>query len=256
MKFYHSLPWLNNLCVIFTCAVFNTTVVAQVDVELLLKSSASDTLVVKQLSQAADEIKFDNPSDAKRLSNEAISISSRLNYSKGLIFNYKLLGHINYQLQEYDAAIQEFQKCLEHAKKVNDSSSTTICYSNIGAIFYTPGVNNRALDYYLQALKYAEFSEKGVLYNNIGLIYFKEKKYDDALAYYTKSLEIKEELDDEMGEGIAYNNIGDVYKEMEKYDVATFYFKKSYAISIKIDDKEGAVFSLNNFGELEERKTN
>lgn len=213
-------------------------------------TSFSDTSVIIELSKTADEIKFDKPNEAIKLSFEAIEISNHLNFTEGLIYNYQLLGVIYYQLQEYEKAIQNHELCLNYALRINDSLNIMKCYLNIGAVFFTQGINNRALEYYLHALKYTDYNRSESIYNNIGLVYLNEKKYDEALTYFTKSIKIKENLGNKLGIAITYNNIGELYKKMNKYEIASIYFKKSYAISEKIDDKEGMVFCLNNFGEI------
>lgn len=253
MRFSPINCWFKHLVIILTFCATITNTNAQVDIDSLLSlthNNRADTLIVKELSQKANEIKFEHPNDAIKLSLEAIKISKSLNFTKGLIYNYQLLGDAHYQIQKYEKAIQDYEIGLEYSKSVNDSVATMACYLNIGAILFTQGVNNRALDNFLLALKYAEQEKKGAIYNNIGLVFFKEEKYDDALAYYIKSIDIKKKIGDQLGVAVTYTNIGEVYKKMKKYDIAKVYFKKSYAISNEIDDREGAAFYLNNFGEI------
>lgn len=230
---------------------------AQVNIDSLLKfanAAISDTLIIQELSKTAVDLKVEKPGKAVELSMEAIELSDRVGYSKGLLFNHMLLGDVYYQLQEYENAIQNYELCIDYSLVENDSLATMKCYLNIGAIFYTQGLNNRALNYYLLALKYAKNRPKETIYNNIGLVYLNEAKYDDALTYFTKSLEIKQNTGNQLGIAISFNNIGEVYMTMKKFDIAAVYFEKSYAISNEIDDKEGMVFCLNNFGEI--RKSN
>lgn len=253
MRLFPFISRLKDLSIILIFCVSVQTSNAQINIDSLLTyahNNTSDTLIVKELSEKANEIKFEQPNDAIKLSLEAIKISDRLNFTKGLIYNYQLLGDIHYQIQKYEKAIQDYEMGLDYSKSVNDSVATMTCYLNIGAILFTQGLNNRALDNYLLALKYAEEEKKGAIYNNIGLVFFNETKYDDALAYYIKSIEIKKKTGDKLGVAVTYTNIGEVYKKIEKYDIAKVYFKKSYAISNEIGDREGAVFYLNNFGEI------
>lgn len=228
---------------------------AQVNIDSLIKyaDKNSDTLVIIELSKTAAEIKLEKPNDAVELSLEAIELSNRMHYTEGFLFNYMLLGDIYYQQQEYEKAIQNYELCIDYSLIDNDSLVTMKCYLNIGAIFFTQGINNRALDYYLLALKYAKNNREETIYNNIGLVYLNEMNYDDALNYFTKSLEIKETNGNQLGIAISYNNIGEVYMRMNKYDIATAFFNKSYAISKEINDEEGMVFCLNNFGEIRKR---
>lgn len=253
MRFLPFISWSKVLSITLIFFVSVNTTNAQINIDSFLKNAhnnISDTIIVKELSQKANEIKFNQPDEAIKLSREAIKISNRLNFTKGLIYNYQLLGDLHYQNQNYEKSIRDYEKGLEYSKSVSDSLATMGCYLNIGAILFTQGLNNKALENFLEALKYAEEEKKGAIYNNIGLLFFNEEKYDDALSYYTKSIGIKKKMGDKLGMAVTYTNIGEVYKKIEKYDIAKFYFKKSYAISEEIDDREGAVFYLNNFGEI------
>ena len=228
---------------------------AQINIDSLLQlstNSVSDTLLIKELSETAEALMDEDLQKSVRISLEAIELSKRIAYKKGLIYNYQLLGSIYYQQQAYEQAIVNYDKCLDNSLAVGQSSTAMMCYINMGVIFFTQGSNNRALDYFLQALTFASDEAKETLYNNIGLVYLKEKSFDDALAYFTKSLELKKANANQLGIAVSYNNIGEVYSDMGKADIAFVYFQKSYTISKEINDKEGMVYSLNNFGEIKE----
>src|SRR5690554_2014030 len=105
MRYFFFIPLLKNLCIFLLLGVSFQSLFAQKNIDSLLShanSSKSDTLIIKELSQTANAIKFEKPHDALKLSNEAIEISKRLNFTKGLIYNYQLLGDIHYQTQQYE----------------------------------------------------------------------------------------------------------------------------------------------------------
>ena len=93
-----SFPFISKLKDLSIILIFCVTVHpsdAQRNINPLLthaQNNTSDTLIVKELSQKANEIKFKQPNDAIKLSREAIKISDSLNFTKGLIYNYQLLG--------------------------------------------------------------------------------------------------------------------------------------------------------------------
>lgn len=251
--------WLTFVFIFIVCSSLMSNTNAQKTIGSLNRisnNSPADTLIIVELSKIANEMMVEKPNEAVKLVFEAIELSNRTGYNKGLIYNYKLLGNIYYRLQDYEKSITNYEICLEHLLKVSDYRTAMSCYLNIGAIFFTHGMNSRALDYYLMSLEYAQSNTKEKIYNNIGLIYLKEKKLDEALSYFTKSLEIKESNNKQLGIAISYNNIGEVYMKMGKPNIAKVYFQKSYNISKIIDDREGIVFSLNNFGEISKSENN
>lgn len=211
---------------------------------------APGVTMIKSLSIKANEKSAENPKEAIRLSIEAVELSKKAKFAEGLIFNYRLLGNLYYHTHNYEEAINSFDQCIEYVLLQNDSVTIRECYLNKGAMFFTQGLNSKALDNYLLALKYSENLDKEIEYNNIGTVFFIEEEYEEAYNYYRKSLEIMKAKGNQYGVSAANNNIGDVYKMMGKYDTALSYYTKALTISKSIGDKSSMIVYLNNIGEI------
>lgn len=210
---------------------------------------SSDNSMIVALSANAFEKSNSNPDEAIKLSLEAIQISKKEEFTEGLIFNYRLLGNLYYQVYEYEEAIKNYDHCIDYSLPRNDSVTLRECYSNKGVIYFTKGLNSKAMDNFLLALKYSKNLDKEKEYINIGAVFFNEAEYEEAYKFYNKALEILEVKGDQYGTSVAYNNIGDVFKMMGKYDVALIYYNKVLSRGDTLIP-ELAIFSLNNIGAI------
>lgn len=180
--------------------------------------------MVKNLSMDAYHKRIDNVDEAIRLSEEAVMVAKKEGNMVGLIFNHRLLGSLYHTTQQFEEAVNHYEQCITYARLKKDSVTLRECYLNEGTIFLTRGLNNKALDYFLQALNYSEYLDKEKEYISVGAVFFMEGEYEEAYKYYGKALEILEQKDDTYSTLVVYLNMGDVFKMMQRYDVALTYY--------------------------------
>ncbi|MDD2196853.1 MAG: tetratricopeptide repeat protein [Bacteroidales bacterium] len=212
--------------------------------------NAPRATMIKSLSIKANDIKEDNPKAAIDYSIQAIELSKKENFAEGLIFNYRLLGNLYYHTHRYEDAIVSYDQCIEYALLQRDSVTIRECYLNKGAMFFTQGLNSKALDNYLLALNYSENLDKEMEYNNIGTVFFREGEYEEAYKYYHKSLKIMKAKGNQYGVSVANNNIGDVYRMTGNYAIALDYYMNALSISRSTDEEEVMIIYLANIGEI------
>ena len=87
-----------------------------------------------------------------------------------------------------------------------------------------------------------------VCFANIGLVYYEQSEYEKAIEYYLKSIEIDLKLDAQKGLANTYLNIGNVYGEKGEIDTALYYFKKALKINKEINNQYGIGFCQGNIG--------
>lgn len=219
---------------------------------LSVVKTRSEVPMISALSTYAYEKRNDNPEEAIKLALEAIEMSRKAEFVEGLIFNYRLLGKTYAQIYQFEEAIDSYDQCLAYSIPRNDSVTIRECYNNQGAIFFTKGLNSKALDNFLLGLKYSKNLDKEKEYINIGAVFFNEQEYDEAYNYYNKALEILTNKGNQYGIMVANNNIGDVFKMMEKYDVALMYYKKVISVSEASVHPELGIVCINNIGVIKE----
>lgn len=165
---------------------------SSLDSLLTVIRETSDLPIINELSTKAYEQRNDNHEEAIKFSLEAIKMSREADFIEGLIFNYRLLGNLYFQVYKYEEAINSYDQCIAYSLPKYDSVTIRECYLNQGVIYFNKGLNSKALDNYLLALKYSENLDKENEYNNIGAVFFVEREYEEAYNYYNKALEIME----------------------------------------------------------------
>lgn len=225
---------------------------SSLDSLLTVIQETSGVPMISTLSANAFEMRNENPEEAIKLSLEAIEMSRKAGFVEGLIFNYRLLGNLYFQVYNYEDAINSYDLCIDYSLPKNDSVMIRECYLNQGVIYFNKGLNSKALDNFLLALKYSENLDKEKEYNNIGAVFFIEREYEEAYNYYNKGLEILKGKGNLYGISVAHNNIGDIFKMMGKYDVALMYYNKVLAVSDSLVNPELEIICLNNIGVIKE----
>ena len=102
-----------------------------------------------------------------------------------------------------DSAILLGQKSLEYAQKVDKPSLKATSLNTLGAAFWFKGDQDRALEYYFEALSIAKDNglqkAASTTLGNIGIIYSERQDLENALKYQKQSFDIKKELGDSLG---------------------------------------------------------
>ncbi|NLF42500.1 MAG: tetratricopeptide repeat protein [Bacteroidales bacterium] len=230
--------------------IFIFPAIGQSTLDSLLNNirETSGNPIITSLSEDAFTNKAQNPEEAIRFSLEAVELSKKEDYADGLIFNFRLLGNLYFQVHNYEQAIFSYDQCIQYALPRNDTVTIRECYLNKGAVFFTKGLNSKALDNYLLGLDYSRNLDKEKEYNNIGAVFFSEGEFEEAYNYYNKALDLLKLKNDQYGISVAYNNIGDVFRMMGKYDIALSYYNKVLARGDTLEIPDLSVLCLNNIG--------
>lgn len=173
-----------------------------------------------------------------------------------IISNYdsaQLYGNIALQLATVIASEAKQSVIKQTAQK-----ATAVSYYNIGAIYYSQGIYDKALKNHFTSLKIREEigDKSGIAYsyNNIGLIYDDQGNYEKALENYFASLKIREEIEDKRGMADSYQSIAINYHEQKKLEIAL----ENYLIALKIykvlEYKQRIAMSYINIGSLYKEK--
>lgn len=218
----------------------------------ILQNEKEDTSRVETLLSLSRRLYITRPQEALDYTNEALTLSEKLNYKKGVAYAYKSLGLAYYFQSKYFETINYWQQSLNTFKEINDKVGIANLLNNLGAVNNNEGDDTRALELYLESLKVSE--EIGDTLRivtaliNIGLVYLKKpNSHDLALEYYLQAIPLSEKIGDNDAIGTASLNIGEIYLERGDYTTALSYFEKS----LKALEPSGNIFySLNNIGKV------
>lgn len=158
----------------------------------------------------------------------SVNYYTQINDNDRLAYSYLYKSRIFKNKREYTDAIQNLLKGLDAAKKTKDDSILGRIYFDIGHIASFQEEWDKALDYFQKAITHFDKAGKteniAKIYLVQGWLYKAINDYDSAIKSSRKALEITK---DSAIMGDVLNNIGDFYFKEEKLDSAFYYLRKS-----------------------------
>lgn len=263
-----------------------------VELRQLFKTAKHDTTKANIYISLAKEYLDSSTDSVEKYSKLSLSLSIRANYEKGLANSHMILGVNNYNKSQYDSALlhynfalhifqsskdstglgklfnlfgnlyldmgkpilalENYEKCMEIKRLLNNKKDIAETLMNIGVFYETQGSYTKALEVYQKALLISEQlnDNKRIsdLYNNVGGLHFTLNNFDKALEYYQKALKITKELNDLNLLYGRLNNVGLVYENKKEFKKAIAYFEEAQKICEQTNDKTGLSITLVNLG--------
>ncbi|MFX0006819.1 MAG: tetratricopeptide repeat protein, partial [Candidatus Hermodarchaeota archaeon] len=165
---------------------------------------------------------------------------------------YTTAVKIYYDLSLYDDVVRVAEKGLTIVEEETEKRSNLL--NHLGLIALSRGELDKALDYFMRALKIDELInyEGGIAnkLNSIGMIYRRRNQFEQALSYYKRALKIFENLGNKKGLMFTYNNIGAIQTELKQPELALEYLEKSLKLSEEIGDLTRKATRLSNIAYL------
>lgn len=194
--------------------------------------------------------------DSHKLENvflqEALSLSQRLKYAKGMSSAYNEIGTAKRNKSLYIIAEDFHEKALKAAEEAKDTLLIVFSLNNAGVDCRRQDKLQKAFDYHVRALVLAEkindIRNICVATNSIGNIQLSTEKYDDAITHFNHALELEEKSHNELGIAINLGNLGFAYQGLNKVDLAIQYHKRSLAINLKMNRPIGMAICYNALG--------
>ena len=245
----------------------------------VINSEKNDSLKIKNLLLVSEYYVNESPAKAIYFANKAKNIALILKNDILYAQCMREIGWYYYNLGDYNNSLINFFNALK-VYKPTEYKYTSAVLSNIGDVFLVQKNFDKAMQYYIKALKIDEKikNKKGiaVLLGNIGIVYEEQKDYDNAMIYLFNSLNINQDLlkeaikknnKDEILENkreisIKFGNIGNLYiskldfknlskKERDNLsDKSLFYTLKGLEIDYELNRKSGIATKLGNIGIL------
>lgn len=223
--------------------------------QTLLKSTLQhDTTRIHILLDLARLLYSQNPAQMERVSREALNISERAGYQKGIANGLLQVGRSLHVRSRYTEAMDYINQAKERFDGLHDTSGIAATFHATGNIHLEQANYDDALRAFLNALSLREQlgDKRGMsnTMNNLGILYKQQGKLDNALMYYQQALALAEQMQRPSALATATNNIGLLYKELKQYDSAEVYLRRSLAIEESIGRKQGITMSIHNLGVL------
>jgi two-component system, NarL family, sensor histidine kinase UhpB len=230
----------------------------------ILKTPKEDTGKVNTLNALANEFANNNPDTAIYFANEALALSTKLNYKMGIADAYlfsgrglRFLGKYKEQLKFYNEALKlynELQFSTSRDGKIIIMKGKGNAYNSIGLVNYDQGNWPEGLKNYFTALRiFEEIRDKrgiAMVYSNIGNVYYEQGNFAETLKNHLAALKINEELGDKRQIAGNLNNIGMIYDDQDNYPEALKNYLAALKLNEELGNKQWLAINLNNIGNV------
>jgi diguanylate cyclase (GGDEF)-like protein len=194
-----------------------------------------------------NEVRYNNPEKAIKLSLEALSLSENINYDLGTAASKHMISSCYYTIGNYEEAISLTFDSLDFFIKENIYDLQWSSYNLLGNTFSELGDYERGMDFYNNAEEIAYLVDEGKKFdtnsskekamvrtlNNIAENYKLLKAYDESLDYCNRAYDIDKNYDFQFSKGVTILSLGELYYLLQDYDKANIlsfraleYFKK------------------------------
>ncbi len=195
-----------------------TTLFAQThkadSLKTVITRQKDDTSKVNTLLSLAAELETNTPDSSLLLSKQALAISRKANWQKGIVGAIYDVGVYTYVKGDLNTARLYIDSALTYSNMYKNTKRLNSIYNMLGNIASDQDKYAQGLDYYFKALALDSMGNKkavGDLYNNIGLNYGELGNYVKAEEYYFKGMRLYEEANDQEGIASICTNLGNLY---------------------------------------------
>jgi class 3 adenylate cyclase/tetratricopeptide (TPR) repeat protein len=219
-----------------------------------LTVAKQDTNRIHLLIELGRELTRTAPPEALSYSLEAVKLSGKLGFTKGLALAHKNAGLANYSIGAYSETINHWDSSRMVFESMGDKAGVANILSNMGAVYSNFGEDSKALDLYFQAQKTAgETGDSLRLVTtmiNIGLVYLKkEATLAKARDIYLQALPIALAIKDNDAIGTASVNLGEAFFKLGQDSVALNYYFQSLA-AFERSQSGNVPFTLTSIGRV------
>jgi len=209
--------------------------------ENVLVNAPEDTNRVKVLCRLSFIYNRLNTKKGLLYAEQALSLSEKHNWKRGMAFSYNCLG-TNYQIMSnYPKTLDNYLKALSICLEIGNERMISAAYNNIGLLYISHGNSTKGEEYLKKSIAINEknnFKESLINnYTNLALIYHDQKKLEKAETLYQKALDIAKEINDKEAISRNLTNISLIKLEKKEFcqslDLATLALKTSTEINNK-----------------------
>ncbi|MDP2387883.1 MAG: SpoIIE family protein phosphatase [Bacteroidota bacterium] len=234
---------MRKVLIIFFCLLMGRAIAQQSVADSLeaVLPSLNGEKKINTLNDLADYYHRNDETKSDKYANEALALSLKLDYKKGIIASYSNLAYSKIQQSAYKESLDFSIKALKIAESIKDKHLTAEAYTNIANAYLNMFNFELADKNYLYAAKfYGELGDSlnvAIIYTNLAVSFDNREMLDSALVYYNKSLPIYLKMKNNARYlGLWYTNVGDLFRKQKKYPEALDYQIKAEPLLIEAQD--------------------
>lgn len=162
--------------------------------------------------------------------------------SEAELTRFIAISYWHYALEE--ESLEWIYQSKKISEQIDDKEGVAYCYDNIGNIFYSQNILDKAMLNFKQGREiFATINNnRGVAYSMLhcGWVFLEQKNYDSAFYCVRKAISLRTQLKDTLGVSIAFYDLGNVFRGYKNYDSALI----CYRISIDAIKKSNLLHNL------------
>jgi signal transduction histidine kinase len=225
----------------------------------LLKKTPASTLKVDIFYELAyrhswdGEEKWDEGEKPLEVANSAKNLAIKLNYPKGQVDAFCILGQIHFLNGDFDKSKEWYEKGMELAKEIKYRTGEAMANNGIGRYHQVRGEFPAALENFLKSEELCkssidQSSKRAIAaaYYGLGAIYYYDPAdYQEAKRYFDKFLILGKEINDDIIITSGYYTIGEMYLGLGNYEEA----RKKFKVCLRRSKKIGLIYNQANANE-------
>lgn len=209
---------------------------------------AEDT--TSEVRRLRDRASAENLRKAVESGRTAISLWRELGEGSAVLRATVLLADTHHALSEYDEARRLYNEALEISRRLNDNRSAAECLNNRGFGYWQQGSFSEAIDDLQKAREMFSGLRLQIgiaaSMSNLGLVYWQTGEYAEALQYFDEALRALRAAGNRRGEMLVVHNLALTYGALGQYELSTRSFERAAAGFIQLGDALAAGRSLTN----------
>lgn len=180
-------------------------------------------------------------SEAVELADDLLDSIIEKGLKEKVTIAYNICGIIQFDLLNYDKALELYMKGLSNLKDYPDQNTESMILNNIGDIYNHLEMLDDALDYFYMSLDLAKkgdyHSMIGICQLNIGDVHYKKGEFETALDQIRAAENHFSNEEDYVGISYAHYSIGKVYKTIGNKEKAKSELNLSIDIMRRLHEK-------------------
>ena len=212
----------------------------------------NDSEKLQLLVELVELMKDQNFTKACEYAHEAIELAEKLCDTKANAKAREGLANSLWKLSEYEESILQFQTALDLKLGLSDYYGVAQCYCGMGVISGILEQYDKALDYFERALSSAQVAKRfqlsAVITGNIGSVYFNLSRFEDSMQCFQHSHDYFVEIGYIRGIADMLDGMAGIYVHRGQYGEGIEILRKSLALRQQENYKRGIACSMLNIG--------
>lgn len=213
----------------------------------IVLTNTKDTSKVIELNNMGFKNRLQDPVQTIKYGNKALVLATSLKYINGIAEAHRVIGVGKHYLNQKESAIENYLTALTYFKQGANQEGEAKVYNNIGNL-YSEIDYDKSLQNFEKSLFIAQKLDikdlVAGLHLNLGSVYFRKMKYYHALSNYKKSLEMFTKLGITVGIIQSLQNLGVIYFNLKQYEKAESYLLEAKQ-KARINNLNNSIASIN-----------